>query len=112
MFKEVESEEEFDAIVSTYPLCIAGFYSPRCRKCKEIAPFFMELASKYKALQVLRVNILKDENIALLQSFSVTSPTLFIFKKGEPILRMEVERYSLEEIKERVSEILKRFFGE
>ncbi len=98
MLKEVKTSDELDVLISKTKLCIVGFYSPKCLKCRELAPFFQQLSEAHPKVGFVRMNILLPSNAIALRTYNITSPTLVLFKDGKLFRKFEVERHSLERI--------------
>ncbi len=103
MLEEIHEVSALKEAVGKYPVVVAGFYSPHCEVCKELAPLFKEGADKFPEFAFLRVNIMEPKNQELLKEFDIESPTLMIFKDGKEFAKYEVERYGAEKMKEEIN---------
>ncbi len=75
-------EATFDETIkaSTKPV-IVDFWAEWCGPCKMIAPVLEELASENDSVQVAKLNV--DENPEIARRYSVMSiPTLLVFSEG------------------------------
>jgi len=88
--KAVEiSTREFEETInnSKYKAIIVDFYAEWCMPCVMMAPVLEELASKFKTIKFVKINV--DENSQLAGKFKISSiPCLVIFKKGKEIERI------------------------
>ena len=61
---------------------LADFYSSYCAPCKALSPIIDDIAKNYKNIDVIKINIDKDTEIA--RKYGIMSvPTIVFFKKGE-----------------------------
>ena len=61
---------------------LADFYSNYCTPCKTLSPIIDDIAKNYMNIDVIKVNIDKDTEIA--RKYGIMSvPTVVFFKKGE-----------------------------
>ena len=77
------SDADFDAEVrqSDTPV-VVDFWAEWCGPCKMIAPSLEEISEENDAVQIVKVNI--DDNPDLAAQFGVRSiPTLMLFKDGQ-----------------------------
>ncbi|KAF9576561.1 hypothetical protein BGW38_008137 [Lunasporangiospora selenospora] len=81
--KEIQTVEEFNALIFSGKKVVASFYADKCGSCKTIGPKFEKLAAvkEYAKIQFVKVNIDKLPDIA--KKFVVTAtPTFHAFKNG------------------------------
>ena len=66
---------------------LVDFWAEWCGPCKMIAPILEEIAGEQENLDIAKVNV--DENPDIARRFEVMSiPTLIVFKDGEPAKRL------------------------
>ena len=66
---------------------LVDFWAEWCGPCKRIAPILEEIAGEQENLDIAKVNV--DENPDIARRFEVMSiPTLIVFKDGEPAKRL------------------------
>ncbi len=67
---------------------LIDFWAPWCGPCRMVAPIVEEIANEFQGkIEVGKVNV--DENQELAGEFAVMSiPTLCLFVKGNPVLRL------------------------
>jgi thioredoxin 1 len=66
---------------------LVDFWAEWCGPCKQIAPILSEIAEEQPGLQIAKVNV--DENPEIAMRFNVMSiPTLLVFEKGEAKKRL------------------------
>jgi len=83
------SGKEFEETINNpeYKAVIVDFYAEWCMPCVMMAPVLEELASKFKTIRFVKINV--DENKELSAKFKITSiPVLVIFQKGKEIERI------------------------
>ncbi|MBB3952278.1 thioredoxin [Aureimonas jatrophae] len=80
--KTIDSSNfQSDVLQSAKPV-VVDFWAEWCGPCKMIAPSLEEIAAENQGIDVVKVNI--DENPDLAAQFGVRSiPTLMLFKNGE-----------------------------
>lgn len=77
------SNFDSDVLGSDKPV-VVDFWAEWCGPCKMIAPSLEEISEENSAIEVAKVNI--DENQDLAVKFGVRSiPTLMMFKNGEHV---------------------------
>ncbi len=80
---EVSSMSEFEAAISGKK-CVVDFWANWCVPCKSIAPVFDELASTYKNLTFLKVNV--EDNTDISSRYFVTSLPAIFFLDGTTVV--------------------------
>jgi thioredoxin 1 len=67
-------------------LVVVDFFSPQCPPCKQIAPFYAQLATKNPNVMFLKGDV--DKRPEFMNSYGFTSVPMFIFYRN----RNELER--------------------
>lgn len=82
---------------------LVDFWAPWCNPCKMVAPVIAEIATEYQGkILVGKVNV--DDNQGLAGQYGVMSiPTIILFMKGQPVMKLVGFRPK----KEIVAEIVK-----
>lgn len=86
MKPEPVTDSNFEQVVlqASKPV-VVDFWATWCKPCLMVAPILDELASEYDG-QINFVKVDVDENPKIAAKYGIMSiPTLFIFKKGEPV---------------------------
>ncbi|CAG4934523.1 thioredoxin [Acidithrix ferrooxidans] len=85
---EILKDKSFDEQLLNNDLLLVDFWAEWCGPCKMIAPILEEIQrEKEGVLQIGKLDV--DENMETARRYEVMSiPTLILFKKGEPVLRM------------------------
>ncbi len=85
---EILKDKSFDEQLLNHDLLLVDFWAEWCGPCKMIAPILEEIQrEKEGVLQIGKLDV--DENMETARRYEVMSiPTLILFKKGEPVLRM------------------------
>lgn len=81
---ELGSHAAFKAFVASHAVAVVDCYTPWCGPCKQLAPAFDKLASKYGGAKVAfaKVDVEKVGDVAtILQISSV--PTIAVFTNGK-----------------------------
>jgi len=77
----VGNTENFEELISSNKITIVDFWAPWCGPCRTQLPILENFASKNEDIQVVKINV--DENSDLAQKYSVRSiPTILFFKEG------------------------------
>lgn len=77
------NQEDFDNLVSN-DIVLVDFYATWCGPCKMLGPILEELANDRDELQVVKIDI--DKNGDLAKSYGIMSvPTLLLFKNGNMV---------------------------
>ncbi|MGB2756710.1 MAG: thioredoxin [Acidimicrobiia bacterium] len=82
------TDNSFDETIgsSDRPVLV-DFWAEWCGPCKMIAPVLEEIAGEQAGVQIAKVNV--DDNPDIARRFDIMSiPTLLIFKDGEPVKRL------------------------
>ncbi len=80
--KQLNTNEFNSQVKNTNDVYLVDFWAPWCGPCRMMAPILEEFATKYNKVNVAKVNV--DENPDLAQEFGITGiPTLIIFNKGK-----------------------------
>ena len=84
----VLQDTSFDEALLTNDLLLVDFWAEWCGPCKMIAPILEEIGKdKAGILEIGKLDV--DNNMNTARRFEVMSiPTLILFKKGEPVLRL------------------------
>jgi thioredoxin 1 len=80
------SDEEWNSevLMADTPVLV-DFWAPWCGPCRMVAPIVDELATEYDG-QVKFVKLNTDDNVATASKYGIRStPTLMVFKGGEPV---------------------------
>jgi thioredoxin 1 len=85
---EILKDKSVDEQLLNHDLLLVDFWAEWCGPCKMIAPILEEIQrEKEGVLQIGKLDV--DENMETARRYEVMSiPTLILFKKGEPVLRM------------------------
>lgn len=79
----VINENEFNELVSD-GLVLVDFFAGWCGPCRMLAPILEDLASEESDIEVYKVNVDNDPDLA--REFQVSSiPTMILFKDGKQI---------------------------
>ena len=82
------NDTSFDEALLSNDLMLVDFWAEWCGPCKMIAPILEDI-NKEKAgiLEIGKLDV--DDNMETARRFEVMSiPTLILFKKGEPVVRL------------------------
>ena len=75
---------EFDSIIKKPSLTVVDFYADWCGPCKQIAPKFEQLSTKFPSVNFVKVNV--DEAKEIASKYSVRAmPTFLFFKNGTKV---------------------------
>jgi thioredoxin 1 len=67
---------------------LVDFWAPWCNPCKMVAPVIAEIATEYQGKIVVgKINV--DDNQGLAEQYGVMSiPTICLFVKGQPVMKL------------------------
>ena len=84
----VLKDSSFDEALLANDLVLVDFWAEWCGPCKMIAPILEEIGKeKAGVLEIGKLDV--DDNMETARRFEVMSiPTLILFKKGEPVVRL------------------------
>ncbi len=82
-----QSNFSAEVLKSEEPVLV-DFWAPWCNPCKMVAPIIAEIATEYQGkILVGKVNV--DDNQSLAEQYGVMSiPTICLFVKGQPVMRL------------------------
>lgn len=82
---EIITNEQFEEkVVNNKKLVIVDFFANWCGPCKMLMPVLEEIDNEIEDVQIVKVNIDQDEELA--KKFGVLSiPTLIFFKEGKEV---------------------------
>lgn len=80
--KEINNQEDYQAIINSDKPVLLDFYADWCGPCKSLLPVVEKLSAKYEDKVIIaKVNV--DTNAELASEFRVRSiPALFLIDKG------------------------------
>lgn len=82
----IEGSAQFETLLKSSTVVVADFYADWCGPCKQIAPVYQELATKFskpRAITFTKVNVDTQQSIS--QKYGVRAmPTFMIFRNGQP----------------------------
>jgi thioredoxin 1 len=79
------TDQNFNEMVSKYPLLIVDFWAPWCGPCRMVSPVIAELSQELAGKAIFgKLNV--DENPMIASTFGIQSiPTIAIFKNGKAV---------------------------
>lgn len=92
---DIKDPENFEDIVSNFPIVVVDVWSNKCRPCLMLSPKYNELAQKYEEafhqqkIIFLKDNIEQNENIH--KPLVMVVPTFFVYIRGQ---KHVVEKFS------------------
>lgn len=76
-------DDDFETVVSRYPLVVIDCWAPWCGPCKMISPIIDDLAVAHRE-KIVFGKLNTDSNQSTAMKFGIMSiPTLLIFKNGD-----------------------------
>ena len=104
---DIESEDQFNELLSKEKLVVADFFATWCGPCKAMAPIvrniyiifqFAKVSEELTDVKFVKIN--GDENDELMEKYEIAGfPTFAVFKNGK-LVDSKSGRLSLEELKE------------
>ena len=83
---EVTSENFEEKVLKNEKTVLVDFYADWCGPCKMLAPIVDQIATEKQDIQVCRINIDNEENLAV--EYGIMSiPTLVVIKNGSEVNR-------------------------
>jgi len=80
--KIIETEKEFDSVLSANDVVFVDFYADWCGPCKMVGPVVEQIASEMTDVTFIKVNV--DDLPELAERYGIMSiPNMIIFKKSE-----------------------------
>ena len=85
---EIENTEQFQQeVIEENGIVFVDFYATWCKPCKVLSPIIEEIAKEYKEVKFVKVDIDKNEDLAI--KYNIMSiPTMLIVKNGEVTKRL------------------------
>lgn len=81
-------EKSFEKVRKTSQLFLLDFFATWCGPCRMLSAELEKVSKTTNEFDIVKIN--SDENIALVGAFGVeVLPTLFVFKDGKPVQRLE-----------------------
>ena len=79
------TDQNFNEMISKYPLLIVDFWAPWCGPCRMVSPVIAELSQELVGKAAFgKLNV--DENPMIASTFGIQSiPTIAIFKNGKAV---------------------------
>ena len=84
MVTEIQSEEQFNALLSGGGLVVADFYATWCGPCVALKPKFEALAAQNPTVKFIKIDVDKLEELAAVHKISAM-PTILFFKGGKQV---------------------------
>jgi len=86
--KHITSQGEITTLVREKPAVLIDFFATWCGPCSAIAPFFSQLADRFKTVTFAKVDV--DKLQAVAKKYNVTAmPTFVLIKGGEEVGRIK-----------------------
>ncbi|KAI9903025.1 hypothetical protein N3K66_002377 [Trichothecium roseum] len=88
---QIQSKQEFDSLLKSSRIVVADFYAEWCGPCKQIAPFFEQLASKVSHPKLISFAKINTDNLKdLTAEHSVSSlPTFLVFRDAKVVDKIQ-----------------------
>ncbi|MCF7926602.1 MAG: thioredoxin family protein [Candidatus Izimaplasma sp.] len=104
--KQIESLEEFEAVINNEKITITYWYTDWCPDCFAIKPYLEPLQDEFDSIQFVQVD--RDEMIDLAKHYDVMGiPSFIIFKEGDVIGRLvDKNRKTYEQVKSFIQETI------
>ena len=104
----VDSDDDFDALVSKNERVMVKVTLPGCKPCKAIAPTVEELAEANKGVMVVaEVDASETKLDTMLTKYDVTAaPSFLFFRRGKYMEKFRYTGYKPKKLEERVTAFL------
>lgn len=104
--KRISSGKEFESITSNGKV-VVEFWAPWCGKCKQIAPYLEELASKYAdSVAIGTVDTTDDALEGLITDLGVKGlPAFRFYKNGKEMEELRVIGYKKQVLQENIDKL-------
>ena len=101
MIRYLKENEELSSVLGN-DITLVDFYADWCGPCKMLAPLLEEIAGEYSYLDIYKINV--DEENELAKEFGIMNiPTLLFMRKGT-VLKKVVGMSSKKELMKLLSE--------
>ena len=96
----IMTDEEFEEIIATKPVCVVDFSASWCGPCRMMAPILEDVSDKYKGKYFFyQIDVDSAEDLA--QKYKIEAvPTVVVFANGKEVDRTsgyqefdEIERF-------------------
>ncbi|KAG8993770.1 hypothetical protein FRB95_003937 [Tulasnella sp. JGI-2019a] len=82
--KHIYSQKEMDTLLNEKAAVLVDFHAAWCGPCHAIAPFFSQLADKYKTVTFVKVDV--DKVKAVAEKYKVTTMPTFVMIKNKEVI--------------------------